>query len=282
MGLQRCQYPGDSFKPQWAYATPPGFRDEPYLIPFKFSIPADGLIHIGLPWSMDDDVPYILRGIIFPAIGTAQPGANAVPPTAFPALCRMRDTEGNPLQNELVLALGVWGQSGFADSATPTGINAFGFPVEPEVVCAPGGTVLFDFQISTDAVPASHVYTVGASTIVFAARVYGTAGNAYTIHLVNPGAPNVPLSVAVVGTAVTVTLATNGASTLITTLAQLAAAVNGNAAAVALMGAILTAGNGSDVATALGITALAGGLAQAGDPVDLTGTLIGVKRYTDC
>src|SRR5579864_5999160 len=129
-GLQRCPFPGDLFKPQWAYATPAGYRDEPYLIPFKFSIPADGLIHLGLPWSMDDDVQFVLRGIIFPAIGTAQPLANVVPPTAFPALCRMRDTEGNPLQDSLVLALGVWAQSGFTDAATPTGINAFGFPIE--------------------------------------------------------------------------------------------------------------------------------------------------------
>jgi hypothetical protein len=282
MGVLRCQFPADRFKPQWAYATPPGFRDEPYLIPFKFLIPADGLVHLGLPWSMDDDVQFVLRGIIFPAIGTAQPLANVIPPVAFPALCRMHDTEGNPLQDSLVLALGVWAQSGFTDTATPTGINAFGFPVEPEVVCAPGGTVLFDFQIPTDAIPASLAYTVGGSTVTFVARVYGTAGNAYSIHIVNPGAPNVALSVAVVASAVTVTLATDGASVITTTLAELAAAVNGSAAAVALMGAILTAGDGSDLATALAATFLANGAAESGTVQELTGTMIGVKRYPEC
>lgn len=276
-----CQFPRDLFKPQFAYATPPGFRDEPYWVPFKFTIAADGLIHIGLPWSLDDDVPFILRGIIFPAIGTAQPGANTIPTTAFPALCRIRDTEGNPLQDAPVLALGVWAQSGFPDTATPTGINAFGFPVEPEVVCAPGGTVIFDFQISTDAVPAALFQTVGGSSISFFARVYGTAGNAFTIQFTNPGAPNVPLSVSVIGNAVNVTLATNGASAITTTMAAAAAAVNSTPAALALIGAVVTEG-GADIATAFGPTALAGGLAQAGADIPLTGTMIGVKRFPEC
>jgi len=276
-----CQFPRDLFKPQFAYATPQGYRDEPYWIPFKFTIPADGNIHLGLPWSLDDDVPFILRGVIFPAIGTAQPGANTIPPTAFPALCRMRDTEGNALQDTLVLALGVWAQSGFAPTTTPTGINAFGFPVEPEVLCAPGGTIIFDFQIPTDAVPATLSHTVGGSTVVFAAAVYGLAGNAYTIQFTNPGAPSVPLSVAVVGNAVNVTLATNGASVIVTTIAQAAAAINSTLAALALMGAVVTVG-GSDLATAFGPTNLAGGLAQVGAGVVLTGTMIGVKRFPEC
>lgn len=277
-----CQYPRDRFKPQWAYATPAGFRDEPYLVPFKFLVAADGLVHLGLPWSLDDDQPYIVRGIIFPAIGTAQPGANVIPRTAFPALCRIQDSEGNPLSDGLVLALGVWSQSGFTDAATPTGINAFGFPVEPEVMCAPGGTLLFSFQMSTDAVPASFTFVVGGTTLIFFARVYGTAGNAYTIQLTDPGAPNVALSVAVVGTAVNVTLATNGASAITSTLAAVAAIINSTPAAVALIGAIVTAGTGTDVATAVGPTALAGGAVQTGEDIELTGTLIGVKRFVEC
>lgn len=276
-----CQYPRDVFKPQFAYPTPEGFRDEPYWVPFKFSIPADGLIHLGLPWSMDDDVPFILRGIIFPPIGTAQPGANTIPRTAFPALCRMRDTKGNPLQDTLVLALGVFAQSGFADSTTPTGINAFGFPIEPEVVCDPGGTIIFDFQLPTDAIPAALFHTVGGSSIAFFARVYGTAGNAFTIQFTNPGAPNVPLSVAVVGNAVNVTLATDGGSVITTTIAEAAAAVNSTPAALALMGAIVTVG-GSNLATAFGPLNLAGGLGQQGELIELTGTMIGVKRFPEC
>lgn len=280
--MRACQFPGDRFKPQWAYKTPKGFRDEPFFVPVLFTVPADGQVHVGLPWSLDDDVPWIFRGIVMPALGTAQGGAYAIPPTSSPSLCRIQDTEGNPLSKGMVLALGVWSQSGFTETSTPTGVNAFGFPIEPEIVCAPGGTLLFSFQVPTDAVPAKLLYTVGGSTITFFARVYGTAGNAYTITLIDPAAPNVPLSVAVVGTAVQVTLATNGASTLISTLAQVAAAVNSSAAAVALIGAIVTAGTGASVATALGVTPLAGGLAQVGADVSFPGTLLGVKRFPEC
>ena len=277
-----CQYPKDVFKPQWAYKTPVGYRDDFYLVPFTFTIAADGLLHLGLPWQLDDDVPYIVRGVIFPQIGTANPLYNQIPRLAFPGLCRITDTIGNRLSDGLVLALGVWGQSGFASADTPTGINAFGFPVEPEVECAPGGALLFDFQLNTNAVPASFVDVVGSGQILFVARVYGTAGNADSIQLIVPVAPNVPLSVAVAGPAVQVTLATDGASVITSTLADVAAAVNSNAAAAALMGAIAS-GVTTTLATALGATPLAGGLAaDPSTPVVLTGTFIGVKRFKEC
>lgn len=274
-----CEDPAALYKPQWAYKTPEGYRDDFYVIPFSFLVPADGLLHLGFPVQLDDDVPYLVRGIIFPMIGTAQPNYNTIPPMAFPGLVRMWDSHGNPLTEGLVLALGVWGQSGFADAKTPTGINAFGFPIEPEVECSPGGAVIFDFQLNTNAVPAT--LTDGSSSILFASVVYGTGGNATTIHLVNPGAANVPLSVAVVGSAVTVTLATNGASALTSTWSDVAAAINGNAAAAALMSAVVLQ-NGSTVAAAIGTTNLAGGAAANPTPITVTGSLIGVKRFKDC
>jgi hypothetical protein len=274
-----CENPAALYKPQWAYKTPEGFRDDFYIIPFSFRVPADGLLHLGFPVQLDDDVPYLIRGIIFPMIGTAQPNANTIPATAFPGLVRMWDSHGNPLSEGLVLALGVWAQSGFSDATTPTGINAFGFPIEPEVECSPGGAVIFDFQLNTNAVPA--MLTDGSSSIVFASTVYGAGGNATTIHLINPGAPNVALSVAVVGSAVAVTLATNGASALTSTWSQVAAAINGNAAAAALMSAVILQ-NGSSTAAAIALTNLAGGAAATGEAITLTGSLIGVKRFKDC
>jgi hypothetical protein len=274
-----CENPAALYKPQWAYRTPEGYRDDFYLVPFSFQVPADGLLHLGFPKQLDDDVPYLIRGILFPMIGTAQPNANVIPPLAFPGLVRMWDSHGNPLSEGLVLALGVWAQSGFSDAKTPTGINAFGFPIEPEVECSPGGAVVFDFQLNTNAVPAT--LTDGTASLVFASTVYGTGGNATTIHLINPGAPNVPLSVAVVGSAVAVTLATDGASALTSTWSQVAAAINGNAAAAALMSAVVLQ-NGSTVAAAIALTNLAGGAAADPTPITLTGTLIGVKRFKDC
>lgn len=279
-------FPQARYKPQFAYRTPKGFRDETYLVPFKFSVPADGLLHLGFPWQLDDDVPYILRGIIFPAIGTAQPFFNTIEtsPIAFPGLCRITDTQGNPLSDGLVLALGAWGQSGFSDAVTPTGINAFGFPIEPEVICAPGGAVIFDFQLNTNAAAAAFVFNVGAGEeIVFSARVYGVAGNAYSIQLVDPGAPNVPLSVAVAGTAVAVTLATDGASVITSTLADVAAAINNDPQASLLLAAVLFYPEGGGaLAAALAVSPLTGGAAATDTPVELTGTLIGVKRFPDC
>jgi hypothetical protein len=274
-----CENPAALFKPQWAYKTPAGYRDDFYLIPFSFQVPADGMLHLGFPVQLDDDVPYLIRGIIFPMVGTAQPLYNQIPPLAFPGLVRMWDSHGNPLTEGLVLALGVWAQSGFSDANTPTGINAFGFPLEPEVECSPGGAVIFDFQLNTNAVPAT--FTDGTSSLLLASSVYGTAGNATTIHLVNPGAPNVALSVAVAGSAVTVTLATNGASALTSTWSDVAAAINGNAAAAALMSAVVLQ-NGSTVATAIALTNLAGGAAANATPITVTGSLLGVKRFKDC
>lgn len=274
-----CENPAALFKPQWAYQTPDGYRDDFYVIPFSFKVPADGKLYLAFPVQMDDDVPYLIRGILFPIIGTAQPNANTIPPLAFPGLVRMWDSHGNTITEGLVLALGVWAQSGFSDAKTPTGINAFGFPIEPEVECSPGGAILFDFQLNTNAVPAT--FTDGTGSLLFASSVYGTGGNATTIQLVNPGAPNVALSVAVAGTAVTVTLATNGASALTSTWAQVAAAINGNAAAAALMSAVVLQ-NGSTVAAAIGLTNLAGGAAANPTPITITGSLIGVKRFKDC
>lgn len=274
-----CENPAALYKPQWAYKTPDGYRDDFYVIPFSFTVPADGAVHLGFPVQLDDDVPYLVRGIIFPMIGTAQPNYNQIPPLAFPGLVRMFDSHGNPLTEGLVLALGAWAQPGFSDANTPTGINAFGFPIEPEVECSPGGAVIFDFQLNTNAVPAT--FTDGSGSLLFASSVYGTGGNATTIQLVDPGAPNVPLSVAVVGAAVTVTLATDGASVLTSTWADVAAAINGNAAAAALMSAVVLQ-NGDTVAAVIALTNLAGGAAADPTPITVTGSLIGVKRFKDC
>lgn len=276
-----CRYPDVRYKPQWTYRTPKGFRDETYLIPMHWDVPADGLLHQGFPWQLDDDVPYLIRGIIIPCLGTAQTGWNAVPSVVFPGFARIWDTIGNPLSDGLVLALGVWGQSGFGLGGTS--INAFGFPIEHEVYCAPGGTLMFDFQINTNALVARFDWIIGAGQVTFAASIYGTGGNGRTITIVNPGAANIPLSIAVVGVAVTVTLATDGAAVITSTMNDVAAIVNSTPAALALMGAYKSGSTTTTLATALGVTALAGGAAaDPTTPVKMNATLIGVKRFVEC
>lgn len=268
----RCYDPSAIFKPQWAYPTPPGFRDEPFWIPFTFTVKADGRLQSGFPRQLDDDVPWILRAVVFPQIGTGQ--------QVNPALCRITDTAGNPLSPQSVLpvlSLGALSQSGFDQ------INAFGFPMEPEIPCSPGGTLVFDFVISTNALVAFLTYVGALEQIQFESTVFGTAGNAVTIHLVDTAVPLTPLSVAVVGNAITVTLQDDGGGALVTTYQDLANILNATPAAAALITASISGTNPAEVLT-VGVNVAAQHLAlgAASTNVTIQGTLLGVKRFVDC
>lgn len=262
MSISRCYNPADCYKPQWAYPTPEGFHDEPFIVDFSFTIPGDGGIYRFLPWQLDDDVAFLIRGIQWQQIGTGEnPG-----PFNSPALVRITDTKGNPLSDDLVLSLGAWGQS-------PTGTvqNGAGFPIETEIVCDAGGTPVFDFQLSTTASVAALEQPNTLQTFVFDANVYGPAGNSITVALVAGAA----LAVAVAGDAVTVTLDSG-----VTTVAQVVAAINANAAASALILASSVGPAPNEVALAFAATALSGG--ATGEPITLVGSLFGVKRFTGC
>jgi hypothetical protein len=276
MNRARCQNPAMFYKPQWAYQTPAGYRDETFLVPFQFTIPGTGQIQRGLPLQLDDDQPFILHGIIFPQIGTEND------PPLMPALCRITDTHGNPLSEGLVLALGMWAEPGIdSPPTTGNGTAAFGFPIEPEIECAPGGTLLFDFQATTNAGVAHFLIFGALEGVQLNANVFGTVGNAFTIALLDPGAANVPLSVAVVGGVnVQVTLQTDGAAALISTFPQIANIINNTPAAFAIMQALAVGTNAAEVAAAVAATPLAGGAASR--PYDLEGCLLGVKRFKGC
>lgn len=136
-----CYAPSVRFKPEWAYQIQKGYRGEPFVLPFSFPVTANGQIQIGATWKLDDDVPWLWRGLVFPQIGTAQIGT-----IGNPGMVRLWDPYGNPLTNcketnDFVLAVGVIGQSGF------NSINAFGFPLGSEIECPQGGVIQFDFQI---------------------------------------------------------------------------------------------------------------------------------------
>ena len=79
--------------------------------------------------------------------------------------------------------------------------------------------------------------------------VGGEAGNAITLALVDPGMDGQALAITVDGSAITATLATNGAGAITTTAALLVAALNANGDAGALMTAELL-GTGADVVAA--------------------------------
>lgn len=269
-----CYNPSLSFKPQWAYLTPQGYRDEVYLVPFTFTVLANGLPVFNLPLQLDDDAPYILYAIDFATIGPNGDVAGEF----LPGLARIRDTHGNPLSanstnNGLIYTLGALGASGLQNE------NAFGFVFEPGIECAPGGTLLFDFQLSSSGFRAEFLDTIVGGSILFYATVFGAGGNAFSIELIDPGAPNVPLSVALVADVVEVTLATDGGSAITSTLDDVAGILNSTPAISVVMSALVTSG-GATVATALGVTPLTGG--QDGTNQVLNGTLIGVKRWREC
>ncbi len=105
----------------------------------------------------------------------------------------------------------------------------------------------------------------GTAGVTYTADQKGTAGNSIRVAHVNPGAAS-PLSVAVSGNDITVTLAHSGTA-LTSTAAQVRDAVNAHAGAAPLVNAGLT-GDGTGVAVAQALTNLAGGT---------NGTVVGVR-----
>jgi len=99
--------------------------------------------------------------------------------------------------------------------------------------------------------------------VVFTAVAPGADGHDITITIVDPGAPNAPLSVSVAGDAITISLATDASGMPVSTAAQVVSAVNANPAASTLVSAS-AGGLGTDVVGVLGQTALSPFLVEAG------------------
>jgi hypothetical protein len=269
-----CYDKSKLFKPEWAYATPKGFRTESFVLPFSFSVLANGAIQENYPWHLDTDVPWIFRAAVFPQIGTAQSVNAPAYNVGTPGLVRIRDTEGNPLTNcketqDCVLAFGAVGQSGFNN------INASGFPFGCGVDCERGGVITFDFILPSVAVPASLLVFAGYS---IQAVIAGPGGDNITVAFVAAGI-NTPLSVSVVGNAITVNLATNGGGVATSTYSQTAAAILASAAASALVTVIIPSPIAT-VANTFSATALTGGATVS--YVNMQGTILGDKIFEEC
>jgi hypothetical protein len=102
--------------------------------------------------------------------------------------------------------------------------------------------------------------------ITISARTTGEAGNLITVTIVDPAAPSQPLTAATVGTAVTITLATDAASALTTRYDDLRQALTTATAdgfdpttATLLTAAIANSGSGFDLVRAQVLTTLVGG-----------------------
>ena len=116
----------NQYRAQWVYYTPPGFRDEPFECAWSFTVPQDGNQHKGFPVQLDDDAPFIVRGFYCPnllTVGYAQLyDANAPP---------------NALSSAMVYNFG-----GF-------GFGTYTWPMEMELYCRPGSTLMLDFQLNS-------------------------------------------------------------------------------------------------------------------------------------
>jgi hypothetical protein len=119
------------------------------------------------------------------------------------------------------------------------------------------------------------------NALTFSAVKYGTAEHDISIQLIDPPGNNVALSVDVVGRDILITCATDGASAITSTAAQVKAAVEASPAADLVTVANTGASTGAGVVVAVNKTDLAGGVnASQGRPCDVVsidagaGTLI--------
>ena len=86
--------------------------------------------------------------------------------------------------------------------------------------------------------------TAQSQAVVLTSRAWGhEGGNDITAEFLNPGVPDSPLSVAVIGNEIVVNLATNSTGALSSTAAQVVAAINSHPGASALVVALTYRGN---------------------------------------
>lgn len=194
---------------------------------------------------------------------------------------------------EAFIANAVEGEIGFFNAATGATITgAIGATTRFFLALKRGGRVhkttpSLGSEVTKEKVayvaPVKQISTIAFGTraslvvqdLTFTARAGGTGGNSITITFVDPAGNNAALSIGVVGTDITVNLATDGASAPTSTAAQVAVALKASAAAMALVD-VQVSGTATDVQAAAAQTALANGAAAtaptAGDiyPIQIT------------
>ena len=269
-----CYSACPSFRPDWAWSTPEGFRDELFVWNWSFTVPGNGSIVQGLPVQADDDADFYMRAIFCPQLAIVPRSlyGDAYTPrnTGF---MRLSTSDGRQLSRDLLLTMGYLCAGGFA------GEQGFGGSLVDDLRIPRGGAVSLDVQLGTNAKFAEEQQAFGASTMRFYANVYGTSGNGRTVELINPGAPNVALSAAAISNGIQVTLGTNGAGTVTSTVAQVVAIINDTSAVAALVLAHYD-GPGTDLASAVGPLALVGG--EASENIQFSGAFLGYKRFAVC
>lgn len=122
-------------------------------------------------------------------------------------------------------------------------------------------TLTMNLDADADALTASALTldsTNALADVSLAAVTGGQAGNGISVRFVDPSAASQALAVSVSGSAITVSLATDGTGAITSTAAQVAAAINANPSASALVTAT-PEGAGTGVVDAVAQTNLSGG-----------------------
>lgn len=138
--------------------------------------------------------------------------------------------------------------SDFGSAVTVSGAGAYAIPKTE--TCYQWVRLFYD---NTAAVAAAALVN---QSLTYTAVTNGVLGNSITIRLVDPGLPSQALSVSVVSSAITVSLATDGGGTITSTGNAVKAAINADPVASLL---VLVSGTNGSAVIALVATALAGG-----------------------
>ena len=146
-GLPKCH------RPQFAYSTPPGCRDEEFTYTFDGSntpmLYADisGRAISNIPFPLDRDAPFYWRGIKVALLSSAA-GPNGtvggITGYAFPEVyVKFRDCYENDLSDGLVAAT----QYAFPQNPVQPNNNSLltgpPTPLDPEIYCPAGGVIFF-------------------------------------------------------------------------------------------------------------------------------------------
>lgn len=137
-------------------------------------------------------------------------------------------------------------------------------------------TVTLDtFAMKTEATY-STAFSGSNNDVTFKHSAGGTAGNSYTITLVDPAAASQSLAITVTGVEVSISLATDGSKNITTTASQLVSAINNSADCnfIDFVCELQAGESGAGVVEALSEQSLAGGLAAADHTAKFGVTLI--------
>jgi len=148
------------YRPQFAYATPDGCRDDEFTYFFDGSNTpllnqdVSGLTLRNIPLVLEQDAPFFWRGIKVDYI-VGPGGGPAIPDLAV----KFQDCYQNDLSDGLIPV------TQYAYPSNPVHFNSADYtgaptPLDPEIYCPPGGYILLDLQAPVLTNPAFVIVTL--------------------------------------------------------------------------------------------------------------------------